>query len=78
MNAAIDAIVGLLLIGFGSWRVMAGLYTLELISRHVPGQDLFTRFVPRWMKGLEDFDGLSDVIGGLIFIGAGVFVVSAA
>jgi hypothetical protein len=78
MDAAALVIVGLLLVAFGSWRVMAGLYQLELIALRVPGHDLFTRFVPRWMRGSDTFDGVFDVIGGLVFIVAGVSVMSAA
>jgi hypothetical protein len=78
MNAAVSVIVGLALVAFGSWRLLAGFYRLDLIGWRVPGHDLFVRFVPRWMKGPDMADGLADAIGGLIFVAGGVLFMSAA
>ena len=78
MDAAVLVIVGLLLVVFGAWRLMAALYQMELIAFRVPGHDLFTRFVPRWTRGSEDREGVSDLIGGALFIAVGVYAVSAA
>jgi hypothetical protein len=78
MDAAVLLIVGLLLVAFGGWRVMAGLYEMEMIVVRVPGHDLFTRFVPRWMRASDELEGLSDLIGSLLFIAFGVYAASAA
>jgi hypothetical protein len=72
VNTAVYSIFGAVLIAFGSWRVLAGLYVLELLNRHVLGSDLFVRFVPRWMRGSADAEGFGDILGGLIFALVGV------
>ena len=72
MNTAVYLIFGLVLIAFGSWRILAGLYKLELIERHVSGHDIPDRWVPRWMSGTVEGAGLVDILLGLAFAGAGV------
>ncbi len=78
MDAALDVIVGLLVVAFGGWRVMAGLCRLDVIAMHVPGYDFFFRFLPRWMRLPNGVEGSFDAIGGLIFLAAGASLISKA
>ena len=75
MDFVVAVVVGLLVVAFGSRRFAAGLYQLDQIDWPVPGYDLFERHLPRWMKAPPTVSGVNDLIGGLLFIGAGILAV---
>lgn len=78
MNAAVYLIVGVALLAFASWRILAGLYVLDMIHRRVRGHDLFVRFAPRWTRGPAGGEALADIVGGLIFAAGGVLALTNA
>ena len=75
MNAAVQVILGIGLIAFGSWRLLAGLYLLDLIDWRVPGYDQPQRFLPRVMRSPRAVQGLAATTIGVVFMAGGVLAV---
>ena len=77
MNA-VNLILGLVFVAFGSWRIVLGLYTLDLIEQRAPGLHLFVRDVPWWMRKPTGVNGVVDILIGLVFAVSGALAVLVA
>jgi hypothetical protein len=66
-------LVGLLLIGVGSSRLLFGLSYFGVLRLRVPDVAGWSR-MPRWLRGDDRPNAVLDCVGGSLFIAVGVVV----